>query len=379
MKTFTTKMLVLVTSALLLGACSQMATYENEDLNNGLEKADELGFILNPYGTTNGFENGSVLFGNEIDCESSYCVPAERVDEIRFSRSLTPQKRTSGENVKEVYSNVYLTLLPNNMAYYEVDVISVLISGDPQSLVSFDGSIGGYSFATYPGQSYQDVSNNIRTNYFRSEMFDFTAIHCGNSFDYIINETSFAVDEPVVFTGTLYLIPICRSSCDEETFDYSSSVEEGMVDVTFEYSYSEEAKVSIDFTFPQIIIDIPNNGTYTGADGKNYRVTGNGTVFHWTGEVSCSSESPTTFSFKGLVPDCGAGNSNDGKANIWTGAKVVAVDGVSLVNNPETLDINEGFYSLKRELSNIVFEGCPTTKKSKKKKTSENNDGPPKS
>lgn len=54
MKIFTTKMLGLVISALLLGACSQMATYENEDLTNGLEKADQPGFKLNPFGVSSG-------------------------------------------------------------------------------------------------------------------------------------------------------------------------------------------------------------------------------------------------------------------------------------------------------------------------------------
>ncbi|SFB61108.1 hypothetical protein [Algoriphagus aquimarinus] len=51
MKIFTTKMLALVTSALLLGACSQMATYENEDLLANQEVAAKSGFNLTPYGT----------------------------------------------------------------------------------------------------------------------------------------------------------------------------------------------------------------------------------------------------------------------------------------------------------------------------------------
>ena len=371
MKTFTTKLLALVCSAMLFGACSQMATYENEDLTNVLEKTDQPGFILNPYETSDGFGNAWILFEDEIDCESSYCLPAERVDEIRFHRSATPQIITSGENVKEVYLNFDLRILPDNMAYYETTIVSVLVSGDPQTLVYLYGSIGGYSFGADPstglGQSYQDV-NNIRTNYYRSPMFDYTSISCGDSFEYSLNEASFPADEPVVFSGTQYFNTICSSDCDAETFDYSSSVEDGLVDVTFEYSYSEETEMSIDFTFPQINNNIPNNGTYTGADGKTYRVTGNGKVFHWTGNVSCSSTSPTTFRFEGIEPNCGSGNSNDGKANIWTDAKVVAIDGIKLVDNPETSDINEGSYSLKGRLPNIVFEGCPTTKKIKKKK-----------
>ena len=371
MKTFTTKLLALVSSAMLFGACSQMATYENEDLTNVLEKTDQPGFILNPYETSNGFENAYLSFEDEIDCGNSECVNTERDAEISYHRYLTPQKRTSGENSKIVYSNVLLTILPNNMAYYELSIISALVTGDPLTRVYFYGSIGGYSFTSTPlglSYSFEDANGHLVAFFYtRSEMFDYTAVTCGDSFDYTLNEVSFEVDEPVVFTGTLNMVPICSSNCDAETFDYSSSVKDGLVDVTFEYSYSEETEMSIDFTFPQIINDIPNNGTYTGADGKTYRVTGNGKVFHWTGNVSCSSTSPTTFRFEGIEPNCGSGNSNDGKANIWTDAKVVAIDGVKLVDKPETSDINEGSYSLKGGLPNIVFEGCPTTKKIKKK------------
>lgn len=371
MKTFITKMLALVSSAMLLGACSQLTTFEKEDLTNVLEKSDKPGFILSPYETSDGSENAWILFEDEFDCESSYCLPAERVEEIRFHRSATPQIITSGDNVKEVYLNFDLRILPDNMAYYETTIVSVLVSGDPQTQVYLYGSIGGYSFGADPstglGQSYQEV-NNIKLNYFRSPMFDYTSISCGDSFEYSLNEVSFPSDEPVVFSGTQYFNPICSSDCDAETFDYSSTAEEGLVDVTFEYSYSEETEMSIDFTFPQIINDIPNNGTFTGPDGKIYRVTGNGKVFHWTGNVSCSSTSPTTFKFEGLVPNCGSGNSNDGKANIWTDAKVVAINGVDLIDKPETPDINEGAYSLKGGLSNIVYEGCPPASKIKKKK-----------
>lgn len=60
MKIFTTKLLGLVISALLLGACSQMATYENEDLTNTLAKSDQSGFKLSPYETSR-FENAYLV------------------------------------------------------------------------------------------------------------------------------------------------------------------------------------------------------------------------------------------------------------------------------------------------------------------------------
>ncbi|MDO9037359.1 MAG: hypothetical protein Q7U59_03320, partial [Lutibacter sp.] len=59
------------------------------------------------------------------------------------------------------------------------------------------------------------------------------------------------------------------------------------------------------------------------------------------------------------TPDCSAPPANDGKANVWTDAKIVAIDGVALVDDLLTLE-NEGAYSLKGSLANIVYEGCST-------------------
>lgn len=61
MKTiFTSGFLGLVISGLLLASCSQMASYENEDLTLEQASADKAGFRLNPFGTTNGNENAMV-------------------------------------------------------------------------------------------------------------------------------------------------------------------------------------------------------------------------------------------------------------------------------------------------------------------------------
>ncbi|WP_339697755.1 hypothetical protein [Algoriphagus aquimarinus] len=56
------KLAGLVISAMLLGACSQMATYENEDLLSNQEAAAKNGFNLTPYGT-GGNENAMTLDG----------------------------------------------------------------------------------------------------------------------------------------------------------------------------------------------------------------------------------------------------------------------------------------------------------------------------
>ena len=150
--------------------------------------------------------------------------------------------------------------------------------------------------------------------------------------------------------------------CDDADFDYTSNVvtnnNNEEVYMEFTYNHGEEVtSVSIDFTFPQIAFTLPNGPWTSPIDGKNYMVTGNGTVFHWTGAISCKTAEAETFKFQ-FAPDCGPSTAKDGRANIWTDAKVVAINGTALVDNLNTPEY-EGPYSVKGSLSNIVYTGCP--------------------
>jgi len=78
MKTFSTKFLGLVVSAVLLASCSQMATFEEEDLLAQRTEKDQAGFKINPYGT-NG-ENYAILVGGG-DCNED-CIDEESGDEF---------------------------------------------------------------------------------------------------------------------------------------------------------------------------------------------------------------------------------------------------------------------------------------------------------
>tara|TARA_R110002020_G_scaffold30498_6_gene96102 strand:- start:877 stop:1845 length:969 start_codon:yes stop_codon:yes gene_type:complete len=303
MKIFNTKLLALVTSAMLLGACSQMATYENEDLTNSLEKADQAGFKLNPYTTGNGFENAKISESGNLNLTYT-------------------EKVCLGENITFVFGGAGFTGTRTVQVQELVNGEWVQVFQQPQAPKGVSGSLAGYAVGTYTFRWKVGGQGGVQNI----------------EFNVVVEDCS---------------------SCDDESFSYDAIIGITDVDVVFAYSYSSETEISIDFTFPQISIDIPTNGSYTGADGKTYRVTGNGTVFHWTGPVSCSSESPTTFAFEGLVPHCGPSTAKDGKANIWTNAKVIAIDGEELVDDPETLDINEGPYSLKGDLETIVYSGCP--------------------
>lgn len=147
--------------------------------------------------------------------------------------------------------------------------------------------------------------------------------------------------------------------CDEASFGYSTTDNQN---ITFTYNHGEEvSNVTISFTFPQVMnSQLNGDGKYIGEDGKLYDVNNatNQTVFTWTGEVSCKSGEAETFEFS-FTPDCSAPPANDGQALVWTDAKIVAIEGVALVDDLLTLE-NEGPYSLKGSLENIVYSGCPT-------------------
>lgn len=148
------------------------------------------------------------------------------------------------------------------------------------------------------------------------------------------------------------------TDCDEASFDYETS---DNLNIIFTYNHGEEVEsVTISFTFPQVLnSELDVNGKYVGADGKLYVVNNptNQTNFTWTGYVSCKADEAATFAFS-VKGDCSAPPANDGQAIIWTDATVIAINGVLLVDDPETVE-NEGPYSLKGTLSNIVYTGCP--------------------
>jgi len=150
--------------------------------------------------------------------------------------------------------------------------------------------------------------------------------------------------------------------CDDASFSYQT---ENNLDIVFSYNHNEEAEITIVFTFPQIEnLELNDEENYEAPDGKEYSVNNpkNQTVFTWTGEISCKASEPTTFEFS-FVPDCGSGNAKDKQAVIWTDTKIIAIDGEQVItteDDPSTPDIDETVigYSIKGDLSNIVYTGC---------------------
>ncbi|MEB2783174.1 hypothetical protein [Algoriphagus persicinus] len=312
MKIFTIKLLALVTSALLLGACSQMATYENEDLTNSLEKADQAGFVLNPYGTS-GFENAMTLDGGgdyTVDC-----ITETTGDEFKSYGSLSGQwGNPQNPNEKTLMVEVWNTLTTieyrftltsdgqtgGNLQYYD----EVLV--DWVNLGSL--TIG----TTYPVSRALPigwVAGDVITEQWRNTGGGGSPLEAGD----------------VSYT----LIGECID-CDDESFSYVATNEN--LHVVFSYdAASELTDAVVQFTFPQIMgMTLDENEKYTAPDEKMYSVNNatNQTVFTWVGDIGCSDATATTFEFD-FSPDCGAGNANDGQARIWADTKV---NGLSVKN-----------------------------------------------
>jgi hypothetical protein len=130
MKIFNTKLLALVTSAMLLGACSQMATYENEDLTNSLEKADQSGFKLNPYGTSSGFENAKISESGNLNLTYT-------------------EKICLGEDISFVFGGVGFTGTRTVQVQEFVNGEWVQVFQQPQASKGVSGSLSGYAVGTY--------------------------------------------------------------------------------------------------------------------------------------------------------------------------------------------------------------------------------------
>jgi hypothetical protein len=335
MKKTITRIAGLVISAMLLGACSQMATFENEDLMLKQEAAAKSGFNLTPYGTA-GNENASLS-----NCAN--CITDIQVKTVVINKStgnpanptITPHAEYSVWNTSSSFVMTY--------RFYGTD------NGSDHMQVSINGT-------TYhwfkDGAKDPAFTNVVKTKNGKIRSFQITqalgvktacteypvsVLYNGGPGGSLSSSTTYNIYE--------YCVAIAEV-CDEESFSYVASNEN--LDVVFSYNYSEAAHMKLTFTLPQAKIQMSTGSTYIGADGKSYLVGGNGTNLTWVGDVSCSLDTPTTFAFN-FAADCGPGTANDGKANIWTNTEVKAINGVTLVEP----------YSLKGTLSSIVYSGCP--------------------
>lgn len=108
-----------------------MATYENEDLTNSLEKADQAGFKLNPYSSNNGI-NTRVFCGEET------IIPVRK---LNGQFDLVGSVKVSNDQV-----NVYLDFSPNEgitptyYSYFVGNQTSVANNGEKNTIITANAS-----------------------------------------------------------------------------------------------------------------------------------------------------------------------------------------------------------------------------------------------
>ncbi|WP_296703884.1 hypothetical protein [Algoriphagus sp.] len=309
MKMFTTKMLGLVISALLLGACSQMATYENEDLNKGLEKADQSGFNLSPYGVSNG-ENNAVY--SDEACLTECFKPDDPTTYFYLNgrENFNPQIYTD--------YNVYQTA---THIFYEFSIAASNSSTPLISTYELDGTsmtVGASSFSvSYPLPANWQVCDLVSRT--------FTITRNGNA-----NQNSANV---VIVPIDYKLIKICvdePETCEEE-FTWSRDVNDANT-ITFEYTpHRSKINAEIQMTTPQIT-------AYQPLDGKVYTQFGNPSNgnggLRWNGDLVCGEK--ITFTIKFTPISCN--NSNNLPANLVSNFVVKDMGGNKLTGQPITGD-----------------------------------------
>lgn len=336
MKKIFTNFLGLALSVMVLASCSQVATYEQADMTPEEVAAAKNGFNLTPYGI-GGNENAALLSCTE-------CIEEPVVATSVVSKTAGPNTSNYGDlSVWNTETDLIVTY-----AFYGTvgaDGSSINIGGTVYSWVK-DGAVSA-------GISDVVVSGNGKILSYKVTHPLTVKTACTS---YSVSFASNGGPGGSLSKSTSYAIYEYCSDCDEESFSYVAT--NANLDVTFSYNYSKVAEMTLTFTLPQVKIVQATGTTYVGADGKSYVIGGNGTNLTWTGNVSCSNESPTTFEFD-FVADCGPSTANDGNANIWTDATVKAINGIDLVDDPLTLNVNEGPYSLKGALASIVYAGCP--------------------
>ncbi|PZV86154.1 hypothetical protein CLV31_10249 [Algoriphagus aquaeductus] len=415
MRTFKTNLLGLALAGLILGACSQTATYETADLMNEQASA-KAGFNLSPFGM--GGENLAISDAPCIDDNSGAAFAQTFTGNYNSNFSASIKVYNTLNHIIYEFSGTYncikLTDFNGSEITLEGNQYKVPLSnwkhGDQKAQNFWVGRNGcsgqGSGQAVIIPTSYNligictetTLSAGTEAEICEGESFTLTAsvaadgnftggtIEILNASNVVVADAAVtAENKSVTYSGpwttagsfsfsaryvpsntngykasiggpSVVEVKKCVVGCDAESFSYVATNQN--LDIVFSYNYKEAALVTLTFTLPQAKIEQATGTTYYGADGKAYLVGGNGTNLTWTGSVSCSKESPTTFAFK-FAADCGPSTANDGKAIIWTSTEVKAINGVTLVDDPNTPE-NEGPYSLKHGLDNLVFSGCPT-------------------
>lgn len=304
-KTFTSGFLGLVISGLLLSACSQVATYESEDLTLEQAKADKGGFTLSPYGNTNGNENAYVdYFDGACGAE---CIDPD--DPETFFR-LSDRK-----NFNPQFFIDYTIYHDANTIYYSFTAGGTSNNSTPL-IATFNGTtidLPSYSISYPLDEGWQGCDNVSRT-------FTITRAGQGGGSNSVDIETSYN------------LIPICTG--EEETCDEAFSYERDETDpniITFKY------KPSTTIENAEIQLTVPQIEAYEPMDGRTYTGFGEGeeNVLRWNGKLTCGEE--ITFTIKFTPISCTAAGPGNGLVNLVSTFNVKGF-GNKLTGKPLTAD-----------------------------------------
>ena len=257
MKTFTKRLLGLALVGLLLGACSQTATFEDADLMNEQAVA-KAGFKLDPFGIGN--ENARTYAAT--DCED-FCIDPENPE-------YSVQTATVVEGARTVNYTVYNTLTGFNVNW------SYSSTNSAARKVRITVSGAGFSSA----KVYN--SETVSSSGSGSHIFPFDAswAACGEV-TVVAQITDNDGEVKATNTTTYNLIGECSVGCDDEfTAVTTCSEDSSMRSVTFTFTAGDDAIYKIQGGLTAFISDVIVDGASV------INVTGNGNnIISWTGSL----------------------------------------------------------------------------------------------
>ncbi|MDX5340592.1 MAG: hypothetical protein LPK25_16315 [Cyclobacteriaceae bacterium] len=268
MKTFKTNLLGLALAGLILGACSQTATFEDADLMNEQAVA-KAGFKLDPFGIGN--ENARTYAAT--DCED-FCIDPENPE---YSVQTSTISNNSGPQIRVFTYSVY-----NTLTGFQLDWSYASTNSAGRKLRI---TVSGAGFAS-PKTYTSSQLNGGPTSGSNTFAFDASWAACG-----VVTVVAEMLDgEDVLVSGPITtnysLIGECVVGCDE-SFSYVDN-EDGTY--TFTYIPSEDIEDALlEFTFPQSALDgDPLQGwSYAGQTMQTTMDLEACETYTWTVSLSC--------------------------------------------------------------------------------------------
>ncbi|SFB48690.1 hypothetical protein [Algoriphagus aquimarinus] len=291
------KLAGLVISAMLLGACSQLATFENEDLLTNQEAAS----IMDPSTFTSGFgfdpsSNARMLYGS-ADCtnEETYCVSSSNY------YYKTDDKSWNAPGLGGVYLEYYQNVAGELV--YSFDSYKNNNGKDP-NLVGY--SIDGGDIIPVSKSSTITVTIPLEEDWEPCDEVERTITVYRNS------------QHSLSFTTSYTLLAVCddgddgtNEDCEVEEFYYNQ-----VAGFTYDFTYipcEALTGVTLKWTSPHIK---GFSSSTPGIIANKGKAKGSPTVLSWTGNVPADG---ITFSIT-FDPECAQNNA--GFALLWTDFKV---------------------------------------------------------